>query len=171
MAAKAALAGAELAMIPEERVSTQLANGSLVRARSDWCPTFPGSICTIGAAGSRLRRLSRWRTRCVVNRVRVRPDDKLTVAVAVRRLRSSCSWPAARTGVVQPGRARRPGREIQRMTAWRAGLGQPFQAVKSCLRRTTTLATVPIRNSKCTRRRIIAPMSFLGTVLGFPHGN
>jgi DNA-binding transcriptional LysR family regulator len=42
MAAKAALAGAGLAMIPEERVSTQLASGTLVRVLSDWCPTFPG---------------------------------------------------------------------------------------------------------------------------------
>lgn len=38
----AALAGLGLAYLPEDQVETQLAEASLVRVLTDWCPTFPG---------------------------------------------------------------------------------------------------------------------------------
>ncbi|WP_337268789.1 LysR family transcriptional regulator [Oryzifoliimicrobium ureilyticus] len=42
LAIKAALAGAGLAFVSEERVRSEIAEGSLVRVLTDWCPSFPG---------------------------------------------------------------------------------------------------------------------------------
>jgi DNA-binding transcriptional LysR family regulator len=42
MAVKAALAGVGLAFVPEQRVSSQLESGELIRVLSDWCPSFSG---------------------------------------------------------------------------------------------------------------------------------
>ncbi|WP_111931590.1 LysR substrate-binding domain-containing protein [Paraburkholderia bryophila] len=42
MAVKAAIAGVGLAFVPEQRVSSQLESGVLLRVLSDWCPSFPG---------------------------------------------------------------------------------------------------------------------------------
>ena len=42
MAVKAALAGAGLAFVPEQRVLPQLESGQLLRVLSDWCPSFSG---------------------------------------------------------------------------------------------------------------------------------
>lgn len=42
MATKAALAGAGLACVPEERVLSYVKRGDLVRVLSDWCPPFVG---------------------------------------------------------------------------------------------------------------------------------
>ncbi|MBK4738403.1 LysR family transcriptional regulator [Noviherbaspirillum pedocola] len=42
MAVKAALAGSGLAFVPEDRVLPYIANGSLARVLTDWCPFFPG---------------------------------------------------------------------------------------------------------------------------------
>jgi len=42
LAIQAALAGAGLAWVTEERVSTHLASGALIRVLADWCPPFPG---------------------------------------------------------------------------------------------------------------------------------
>ncbi len=39
---QAALDGAGLAWVAEDRVATQLASGTLVRVLEDWCPPFPG---------------------------------------------------------------------------------------------------------------------------------
>jgi len=39
---QAALDGAGLAWIAEDRVADHLANGALVRVLEDWCPPFPG---------------------------------------------------------------------------------------------------------------------------------
>ncbi|MBB3014096.1 LysR family transcriptional regulator [Cupriavidus alkaliphilus] len=37
-----ALGGLGLAYLPEDQVSTQLAQGNLIRVLEDWCPAFPG---------------------------------------------------------------------------------------------------------------------------------
>ena len=42
LAVKAALAGAGLAFVPEDRVREQIGDGSLVRVLDDWCPPFAG---------------------------------------------------------------------------------------------------------------------------------
>ncbi|NML31719.1 LysR family transcriptional regulator [Paraburkholderia antibiotica] len=42
MALKAALAGAGLAFVPEERVMPYVGSGELVRVLADWCPSFAG---------------------------------------------------------------------------------------------------------------------------------
>jgi DNA-binding transcriptional LysR family regulator len=42
LAVKAALAGAGLACVPEERVKTDIAEGRLIRVLADWCPPFSG---------------------------------------------------------------------------------------------------------------------------------
>ena len=39
---QAALDGAGLAWVAEDRVAPQLASGTLVRVLEDWCPPFPG---------------------------------------------------------------------------------------------------------------------------------
>ena len=39
---QAALDGAGLACVAEDRVAPQLASGTLVRVLEDWCPPFPG---------------------------------------------------------------------------------------------------------------------------------
>jgi DNA-binding transcriptional LysR family regulator len=39
---QAALDGAGLAWLAEDRVTDHLAGGALVRVRQDWCPPFPG---------------------------------------------------------------------------------------------------------------------------------
>ena len=42
MSVKAALAGAGLAFVPEDRVRESLDDGCLIRVLADWCPPFPG---------------------------------------------------------------------------------------------------------------------------------
>jgi DNA-binding transcriptional LysR family regulator len=42
LAVKAALAGAGLACVTEDRVLDDLATGRLIRALDDWCPPFAG---------------------------------------------------------------------------------------------------------------------------------
>lgn len=42
MAVKAALAGAGLAFVPEERVLPHIERGELARVLTEWCPFFPG---------------------------------------------------------------------------------------------------------------------------------
>ncbi|AMH43311.1 MULTISPECIES: LysR family transcriptional regulator [Burkholderiaceae] len=42
MAVKAALAGAGLAFVPEQRVLMEIERGDLLRVLSDWCPSFSG---------------------------------------------------------------------------------------------------------------------------------
>src|SRR3954464_12034443 len=42
LAVKAALAGAGLACVTEDRVREDIATGRLVRVLEDWCPPFPG---------------------------------------------------------------------------------------------------------------------------------
>ena len=39
---KAALSGAGLAFVPEERVLSHIKEGRLVRVLADWCPPFAG---------------------------------------------------------------------------------------------------------------------------------
>ena len=39
---KAALAGLDLAYLPEDPAAPHLAEGRLVRVLADWCPPFPG---------------------------------------------------------------------------------------------------------------------------------
>jgi DNA-binding transcriptional LysR family regulator len=41
---EAAVAGAGLAWVAEDRVVDHLASGSLIRALQDWCPPFPGFV-------------------------------------------------------------------------------------------------------------------------------
>ena len=42
LAVKAALAGAGLAFVPEERVREHVSKGRLIQVLADWCPPFPG---------------------------------------------------------------------------------------------------------------------------------
>ena len=42
LAVKAALAGAGLAFVPEDRVRDHVSEGRLIRVLADWCPPFPG---------------------------------------------------------------------------------------------------------------------------------
>jgi DNA-binding transcriptional LysR family regulator len=42
LAVKAALAGAGLAFVPEDRVREHVSKGRLIRVLADWCPPFPG---------------------------------------------------------------------------------------------------------------------------------
>ena len=42
LAVKAALAGAGLAFVPEDRVREHVSEGRLIRVLADWCPPFPG---------------------------------------------------------------------------------------------------------------------------------
>jgi DNA-binding transcriptional LysR family regulator len=42
LALKAALAGAGLAYLPEDRVQPHITEGRLIRVLADWCPSFPG---------------------------------------------------------------------------------------------------------------------------------
>ena len=47
-----AIGGAGLAYIMADYVQADLASGALVQVLQDWCPPFPGTICTIPVAGS-----------------------------------------------------------------------------------------------------------------------
>ena len=42
LSVKAALSGAGLAFVPEDRISAHVEEGRLVRVLSDWCPPFAG---------------------------------------------------------------------------------------------------------------------------------
>ena len=42
MVIQAALDGARLAWVAEDRITEHLASGALVRVLEDWCPPFPG---------------------------------------------------------------------------------------------------------------------------------
>ena len=53
---QAALDGAGLAWVAEDRVAPQLASGTLVRVLEDWCPPFPASSSTIRVGNSNQRR-------------------------------------------------------------------------------------------------------------------
>jgi DNA-binding transcriptional LysR family regulator len=54
---QAAIDGAGLAWVTEDRVAAHLSSGTLVRVLEDWCPRSQGSFCTFRAASSSQPRL------------------------------------------------------------------------------------------------------------------
>jgi hypothetical protein len=49
---RAAVDGARLAFMAEDRVTDYQANGTLARVLEDWCPPFLDFSCTIRVAGN-----------------------------------------------------------------------------------------------------------------------